>query len=107
MVSDITDRLLPQIEEWQNHPLVEMYPIAFIDAVTFPFTIMDKFASLHTLSLQLICSLTWSDLLEFGEPCPFFFSHGYYEEIKQPMSFALSHVDFKLKIVISTNSRFP
>lgn len=35
MVSDITDRLLPQIEEWQNRPLDEIYPIVFIDAVHF------------------------------------------------------------------------
>ena len=27
MVSDITDRLLPQIEEWQNRPLDEGYHI--------------------------------------------------------------------------------
>ena len=35
MVSDINDRLLPQIEEWQNCPLDEVYPVVFIDAVHF------------------------------------------------------------------------
>ena len=35
MVSDITDKLLPKIEEWQNRPLSEVYPIVFIDAVHF------------------------------------------------------------------------
>ncbi len=35
MVSNITDRLLPQIKKWQNRPLVEVYPILFIDAVYF------------------------------------------------------------------------
>lgn len=35
MVSDITDRLLPEIEEWHNRPLSEVYPIIFIDAVHF------------------------------------------------------------------------
>ena len=35
IVSDITDRLLPQIEEWQNRPLDEVYPVVFIDAVHF------------------------------------------------------------------------
>ena len=34
-VSDVTDRLLPQIEEWQQRPLSEAYPIVFIDAVHF------------------------------------------------------------------------
>ncbi|SDB26142.1 Transposase (or an inactivated derivative) [Ruminococcaceae bacterium FB2012] len=35
MVSDITDRLLPQIEDWQKRPLDKVYPIVFIDAVHF------------------------------------------------------------------------
>ena len=35
MVSDITDRLLPQIEDWQNRPLDAVYPIVFIDAAHF------------------------------------------------------------------------
>jgi transposase-like protein len=35
LVSDVTDRLIPQIEEWQQRPLSEMYPIVFIDAVHF------------------------------------------------------------------------
>lgn len=35
MVSDITDRLLPQIEDWQNRPIDAVYPIVFIDAVHF------------------------------------------------------------------------
>ena len=35
MVSGITDKLLPKIEEWQNRPLSPVYPIVFIDAVHF------------------------------------------------------------------------
>lgn len=35
MVSDITDSLLPQIEDWQKRPLDEVYSIVFIDAVHF------------------------------------------------------------------------
>ncbi len=35
LVSDITDKLLPQIEEWQQRPLEEIYPIIFIDAIHF------------------------------------------------------------------------
>ena len=35
MVSDIADKLLPKIEEWQNRPLSAVYPIVFIDAVHF------------------------------------------------------------------------
>ena len=35
MVSDITDRLLSQIEDWQNRPLDAVYAIVVIDAVHF------------------------------------------------------------------------
>ena len=35
LVSDITDKLLPQIEEWQQRPLDEIYPVIFIDAIHF------------------------------------------------------------------------
>lgn len=35
MVSDITDKLLPRIEAWQNRPLSAIYPIVFIDAIHF------------------------------------------------------------------------
>lgn len=34
-VSDVTDKLLPEIEDWQHRPLAEIYPIVFIDAVHF------------------------------------------------------------------------
>jgi len=35
MVSKITDKIVPQIEEWQNRGLSEVYPIVFIDAMVF------------------------------------------------------------------------
>ncbi|ADU75052.1 transposase mutator type [Acetivibrio thermocellus DSM 1313] len=35
MVSKITDKILPEIEEWQKRPLGEVYPIVFIDAIHF------------------------------------------------------------------------
>jgi len=35
MVSRITDKIIPQIEEWQNRRLNEIYPIVFIDAIVF------------------------------------------------------------------------
>ncbi|MGL4800054.1 MAG: IS256 family transposase [Cellulosilyticaceae bacterium] len=34
-VSDVTDKLLPAIEDWQHRALASMYPIVFIDAVHF------------------------------------------------------------------------
>lgn len=32
-ISDVTDKILPQIEDWQNRPLDEVYPILYIDAI--------------------------------------------------------------------------
>jgi len=34
-ISNITDRLLPQIKEWQQRPLSEIYPVVFIDAIHY------------------------------------------------------------------------
>ena len=34
-ISDVTDKILPQIEEWQNRPLDEVYPILYIDAIHY------------------------------------------------------------------------
>lgn len=34
-ISDVTDKLLPQIEEWQNRPLSDVYPVVFIDAIHY------------------------------------------------------------------------
>lgn len=34
-VSDVTDKILPQIEEWQNRPLDEIYPVLYIDAIHY------------------------------------------------------------------------
>lgn len=32
-ISDVTDKILPQIEDWQNRPLSEVYPVLFLDAM--------------------------------------------------------------------------
>lgn len=34
-ISDVTDKLLPQIEQWQKRPLNEVYPVIFIDAIHY------------------------------------------------------------------------
>lgn len=34
-ISDVTDKILPRIEEWQCRPLASVYPIIFIDAIHF------------------------------------------------------------------------
>jgi len=35
MISYVTNKLLPEIEDWQPRPLSRVYPIVFIDAVHF------------------------------------------------------------------------
>ena len=34
-ISDVTDKILPQIDDWQNRPLDEIYPILYIDAIHY------------------------------------------------------------------------
>lgn len=34
-ISDVTDKILPQIEDWQNRPLNDVYPIIYIDAIHY------------------------------------------------------------------------
>ena len=34
-ISDVTDKILPQIEDWQNRPLDAIYPILYIDAIHY------------------------------------------------------------------------
>ena len=34
-ISNVTDKILPQLEDWQNRPLDEVYPILYIDAIHY------------------------------------------------------------------------
>ena len=34
-ISDVTDKIMPEIEDWQNRPLSEVYPVLFIDAIHY------------------------------------------------------------------------
>ena len=55
LVSDITDKLLPVIEQWQKRPLEEVYPIVFIDAVHFSVknnNIISKLAAYVLLAIN-------------------------------------------------------
>lgn len=35
MISRITDKILPQVNEWQNRPLERIYPVVFFDGIVF------------------------------------------------------------------------
>ncbi len=55
-ISDVTDKLLPQIEEWQNRPLDEIYPVLFIDAIHYSVRdngIIRKLAAYVILGINL------------------------------------------------------
>lgn len=55
-VSDVTDKMLPVIEEWQNAPLSEIYPIVFIDAIHFSVkenNIIKKLAAYVVLGINI------------------------------------------------------
>lgn len=55
-ISDVTDKLLPQIEEWQNRPLDEIYPVVFIDAIHYSVRndgIIQKLAAYVVLEINL------------------------------------------------------
>lgn len=34
-ISDVTDKIIPQIEEWQKRPLDSIYPVVFIDDIHY------------------------------------------------------------------------
>lgn len=35
MISKITDRILPEVNDWQNRPLDKIYPVIFFDGIVF------------------------------------------------------------------------
>lgn len=34
-ISDVTDKIMPQIEDWHSRPLSEVYPVLYIDAIHY------------------------------------------------------------------------
>lgn len=54
-ISDVTDKLLPRIEEWQHRLLASIYPIVFIDAIHFSVrqdSIVSKLAAYVVVGLN-------------------------------------------------------
>lgn len=55
-ISDVTDKLLPQIEDWQNRPLDEIYPVVYIDAIHYSVrdnNVIKKLAAYVILGINL------------------------------------------------------
>ena len=40
MVSKITDKILPQVKEWQSRPLNPVYPFVFMDCIHYKYVRM-------------------------------------------------------------------
>ena len=51
-ISDVTDKIIPQIEDWQNRPLDEIYPIVYIDAIHYSVSIIRKLAAYVILGIN-------------------------------------------------------
>ncbi len=55
-ISSVTDKILPEITDWQNRPLEAIYPIVFIDAVHFSVRkekIVKKLAAYVVLGIDI------------------------------------------------------
>lgn len=55
-ISDVTDKILQDIKDWQRRPLDEVYPILFIDAVHFSVredNTVKKLAAYVIIGIQL------------------------------------------------------
>lgn len=54
-ISDVTDKIMTQIEDWQNRPLSEVYPVLYIDAIHYSVCdngIIRKFAAYVILGIN-------------------------------------------------------
>ena len=54
-ISDVTDKIMPQIEDWQNRTLDEIYPILYIDAIHY--SVRDN-GVIRKLAASVILGLT-------------------------------------------------
>lgn len=55
-ISDVTDKILPQIEDWQSRPLSQVYPVLYIDAIHYSVRadgIIKKLAAYVILGINL------------------------------------------------------
>ena len=56
-ISDVTDKILPQIDEWQHRPLEDVYPVIFIDAIHY--SVRDN-GIIRKLAAYIILGITCS-----------------------------------------------
>lgn len=54
-ISDVTDKIIPEIQDWQNRPLDAVYPVVFVDAIHYSVkdnSIIRKLAAYVILGLR-------------------------------------------------------
>lgn len=61
-ISDVTDKLLRQIEDWQNRPLSKVYPVLYIDAI--PYSVRDN-SAIRKLAAYVVLGINSDGLQEF------------------------------------------
>ena len=55
-ISDVIHKIIPQIEDWQNRPLSEIYPVLYIDAIRYSVRdngVIRKLAAYVVLGIKL------------------------------------------------------
>lgn len=55
-ISQITDKVIPVIQEWQNRPLREFYPIVYLDAIYFKVRYEGRY---ETRAFYTVYSVDW------------------------------------------------
>ena len=68
-ISDVTDKILPRIEDWKNRPLDEVYPILHIDAIHYSVRdngVIRKLAA-YPMRRKTPCCRSLDDILAFIE----------------------------------------
>lgn len=60
-ISDVTDKIMPQIEDWPNRPLAEVYPVIYIDAIHY--SVRDN-GVIRKLAAYVILSINQDGLKE-------------------------------------------
>lgn len=62
-LSEITDRVIPQVREWQNRPLESVYPIVWLDAIHYKVRDGGKVVSRAIYNVLAINAEGYKDLI--------------------------------------------
>ena len=63
ILSEITDRIIPQVKEWQNRPLDDVYPIVWLDAMHYKVRDGGKVVSRAVYNILAINKLGKKELI--------------------------------------------